>query len=635
MIKIKLELIYLSILFIFSSFLFTPFASADGGMVIYDPIVSSWDLKDIDQQVCAINYENGIENMILSINVENLDGEKAVWIFPVPAKPDKIVIDIIKDFPTFWGYNVKDEANEKFSSALLLMQLSQIYPFPFFIGGNIFFRSMSMGRDAGIGYPLSTEGGLTIGVSGGVRIYEHVEKMGLTTELITSEKGDALYDYLKEKELEIPPSFKSILEEYIGQDYSFVISWIPDIEEFKKGQEQAYFMEMVEKWGNPNEIISLIEYSINRAKTEKEEFETEKEKFERTLKRFNYLLDRYEIIKNPEGDWENWDEYSEPIKKEFKRYLEYFMDNKYSIGLYITFPTDEIYFPLKLTGVYEDLEIPILICVMGYITPELYPEIKDTALAGISHYTKTKERQVNYFFGKNYHVPEELSSFFNDQTEIENFEYTVIKINKPSKYLTEDLWMKNSVPFSVTLANFISKYTLILGIILFIFISCLASLFSGMIIFRKDKPSKKKFILFGLWNFLTLMGLSIASYSTEIDNKFTQNKEVVQRKVSYGKVVKKSLTIGLIIMTLPVFIIFAIISYNVDSIDSFKYFISDFFSSPVLLFFLITYLFLCAFITPFLWGYYNNRKIMKFIILFSLLFLVISFTSWILLSSIF
>jgi len=623
MIKIKLELICLSMLFIFLSFLLTPFASADGGMVIYDPIIASWDLKDIDQQICAINYENGIENMILSINVNNLDGEKAVWIFPVPAKPDKIVIDIIKDFPTFWGYNVEDEANEKFSSALILMQLSQIYP-SLFIGGAIFFRPMS----AEISAPLGVQ---TTGISGGggVRVYEHVEKMGLTTELITSEKGDVLYDYLKEKELEIPSSFKSILEEYIGQDYAFVISWIPDTEEFKKGQEQAYFMEMVEKWGSPDEIINLMEYFINTAETE------EKEKFERSLKRFHYFLDKYEIIKNPEGDWENWDEYSKPIKEEFKRYLGYFMDSKYSIGQYITFPTNEIYFPLKLTSVYENLEIPILICVMGYITPELYPEIKDTALAGISHYAKTEERQINYFFGENYNVPEELSSFFNGQTEIENLKYTVIKINKPSKYLIEDLWVKNFAPTKIILADFINRYILVLGIILFIFISCLASLFSGMIIFRKDEPSKKKFILFGLWNFLTLMGLSIASYLTKIDNKFTQNKEVVQQKVSFEKVVKKSLTIGLVIMALPAFIIFAIISYNAESIDSFKYFISDFFSGWVLLFFLIIYLFLFVFITPFLWGYYNNRKIMKFLILFSLLFLVISFASWILLSSIF
>ena len=622
MIKIKLELICLLILFIFSSFLLVPFASADGGMIIYNPIISDWDIKNIDQQLCAINYENGIENMILSVKVDGLGGEKAVWIFPVPAKPDNIVIDIIKDFPRLWGYNIKDEANEKFSSALLLMQLSQIYP-SLFIGGSIFFRPMS----AEIGAPLQTLGGLTRGVSGGVIIHEHVEKMGLTTELITSEKGDVLYDYLKEKELEIPSNFKSILEEYIGQDYSFVISWISDIEEFKKGQEEAYFMEMVEKWGNPDEIINSIEYSINSAKTEKE-------KFEKTLERFHYFLDKYEIIKNPEGDWENWDEYSEPIKKEFKGYLKYSMDSKYSIGLYITFPTDKIYFPLKLTSVYENLEIPILICVMGYITPELYPEIKDTALAGISHYTETEERQVNYFFEENYYVPKELSSFFNGQTEIENFKYTVIKIDKPSKYLTEDLWMKNSVPFSIALADFISKYSLILGIILFIFISCLASLFSGMIIFRKDKPSKKKFISFGLWNFLTLIGLSIASYLTKIDNEFTQNKEVVQQKVSFGKVVKKSITIGFIIIVLPVLIIFAIVSYNTGSIDRFKDFISDLFSNWSILFFLIIYLFLFLFITPFLWGYYNNRKIMKFLILFSLLFLVISFAFWILLSSI-
>ncbi len=88
MIKIKLNLFWLLMPFIFFSFLLALSASADGGMVVYDPLTSNWDLKDINQQICAINYENGIENMILSIKVDSLDGEKAVWIFPVPAKPE-------------------------------------------------------------------------------------------------------------------------------------------------------------------------------------------------------------------------------------------------------------------------------------------------------------------------------------------------------------------------------------------------------------------------------------------------------------------------------------------------------------------------------------------------------------------
>jgi len=103
MMNIKPKISLVLVLFILSSFVFISPVSADGGIVIYDPDMFRWELQDMDQQLCAINYENGFENMLLSVDVSDLHGEKAVWIFPVPAKPDKTVIDIIKGFPRLWG----------------------------------------------------------------------------------------------------------------------------------------------------------------------------------------------------------------------------------------------------------------------------------------------------------------------------------------------------------------------------------------------------------------------------------------------------------------------------------------------------------------------------------------------------
>jgi len=380
------------------SFAFVSPVSADGIIHIYDPDMMSWGLQNEDQQLCAINYENGLENMILSIDVSDLHGEKAVWIFPVPAKPDKTVIDIIKGFPRLWGYDVKEKTDDTISGAFSVMRLSQVYTFPFML---FFYMGMSK---------------VGVGIEEGITIHEHIEEMGLTTELITAEDGNTFYNYLTNKGLNLPADSKSILDGYIGEEFSFVISWISDIEKFK--QESA-------------------------------------------------TRDRYGRIIN-------------------------------TIGVSITFPTDKIYFPLKPTSVYGSQKIPILIYVMGHVTPELYLEIK-------------KDAQVNYFVQRYYIVPKELSSFFNSKTIIEDLKYTKIKINTPSKYLTEDLWIKDSPPANIVLADFINRSVWIWGIIFFILSSCLASMFAGIITFRKDKPDKKKFALFGLWNFLTLIGFAIAS----------------------------------------------------------------------------------------------------------------------------
>jgi len=380
-------------------------AYADGMLLIY-PYMDDWVLAKENQQFAAINYENGIQKMILAIDAE-LRGKKAVWIFPVPANPEDIAIDVIKGFPMFRGYEVKIEANEKIRETFSIMRLSQLYTIPFIffkqyepipLIGDVFYKV----------YPTKALEDVTV--------YEHIEKMGLTAELIGAKSGDSLYNYLINKSLNLPEDSKAILNEYVGKDYSFVVSWISDVEKFLEESE---------------------------------------------------VRDRYGRIKN-------------------------------IIGISISFPTDKIYFPLKPTSVYGSTRIPILIYVVGYVMPDFYPKILN--------YTK-----VNYIIQSYYYTPYELAFFFNEKTEIKNLRYTRIKIEAPSKYFNEDLWIKDSSPLDILLVDFIITSALIWGIIFFVLSSCLASILSGMIIFRKEQISKKKFALLGLSNFLTIIGFLIAT----------------------------------------------------------------------------------------------------------------------------
>ena len=516
--------IFSLITFVLLFSLFIPAASADGFIHIYDK--DMWNLFNEEQQFSAINYKDGFQNMILTVDTgEELKGEKAVWIFPVPAKPDKTVINIVKGFPQLMGYDVEDKADESISDVFMAMRATQVYTF------TVLF--LTMGRMGSFGK----------GVEGieGVTVYGSIEKMGLTTELVSAMDGSSLTNYINSKGLTLTVDSKSILDEYAGQEYSFVISWISDIEKFK--QEQG--------------------------------------KIERSYR----------------GMWTG-----------------------NSIGVFITFPTEKIYYPLKPTSVYGSKRVPAVIYVLDYVEPELYDGIKT-------------DTEINYFFENRLSASEELRDFFvgyekkpstyytRDGQEqgftVKDVKYTKIKVNPPSKYLTQDLWMEVSTPLKVKAADFANKFGLLYGLIFFILCSCLASLFSGMIVFRDRPISKFKFALFGLWNFLTLIGFSIAAYISKIDLKFIQSQEIQKCDVSFGKIITRAL---LIVLVIPILFLFLFTG-------SFRYW-----GFEMIIPMVIMYAITSAFIAPFVWGYYKNRKIMKFIILFTVLFIILTIISQIFLS---
>jgi len=385
-------------LFILALF-FLPMVLADG--MIIDP----YGYLPEKQQVAAINYENGRETMLLSIETDELRSEKSVWLFPVPGDPNQVVIDVKDTFPRFSGSELESQARSNIERVFRATRYTQIYTFFF-----------------GIFSPIRTFGGKSfqnaeaaIDISGGdVTVYEHLEKNGITTEIIGADSGLEIYVYLRNKGLEPKFSTIPVLNDYIGQDYSFVISWIQDIEEV-----------------NPN------------------------------------LEDEY-MIPSYYG----------------KR-----------IGVLVSFPTDEIFYPLKPTSVYGSIEVPATIYVTGLVTPEIYQ--------GIGNYVETRYYQQN-----NIYALEQLISDYNP-SQIKT--YTRIDINPPSKLLTEDLIIKQevsgSVSYSAAIANQFKSNSNTFWIWLFIIgLSALTGTILGLLIFKQPG----RFALVGLANCLTIIGLIIA-----------------------------------------------------------------------------------------------------------------------------
>ncbi|MDH5186924.1 MAG: hypothetical protein OEW70_07680 [candidate division WOR-3 bacterium] len=449
------------ILLILLSFVATALVNADGFIHIYDPDLNSWELKSERRQLCAINFEKGSEKMILAVEVRDLQGEKAVWILPVPAKPEKTTVGIIKEFPELWGADVKEAVRKAISLGFSAMRVNQFYSLPVL---NYYLRHYVL--IYGIGGIYGAEDRLTDSLEHAVIIHQHIEKMGFTTELVTAKDGDKFYDYLKTKGLALPTNSKAILDEYVGKEYSFVTAWISDVNKFKQ-----------------------------------------------------------EAIKSNKNY-----EYRDTII--------------YTVGITVDFPTDTIYFPLKPTRIYGKEEIPILIYVMGFVSPKLYPEIK-------------KKTQISYFVMEKLNSGE-LSEFFGGQKEIRNLKYTKIKIKTPSNNLIKDVRISNSAPLKGILLAYIHKHDLIIfttWLIIFIFSMCMASMLAGMVAFRKYKPSKKKFALFGLWNLLTLFAFIIATTLFKTEEPKSESEQSTEKKLKIVWNKKKILFVILFI------VFFLIITY--------------------------------------------------------------------------
>ena len=403
---------------------------ADGMVIKLDPYSDRWDYLEESNQLAFISYEDGLQKMILSIGIEEAE-ENAIWIFPVPADPEKVVIDIMNKMPKLRGEEINKKAKSNLSFSQEALFATQIYTvlLPVSLSGT------KPDAQVGTGGPYSISNSLGGSVvERDVVVHEHLVKKGITTEIITAKTAQALYQYFEEKGLKVEKNSIPVLDYYIGKEFTFVVSWI-------SGQDSLAGQR----------------------------------------------------------------------------------------GIFITFPTEKIYFPLFPTSVYGSQTIPITIRIMGFVSPEVFDEIKN--------YT-----EISYYFNATEHLhyddaeAELMSEFFNPLIKndygmflkLENVKYTKIEINAPSKMFTEDLWINNRAPLGTVPILFIAKYPIISTIIFLIFISILAGLLAGIIVFReaRNKRGLIKFGLVGVFNCFSIIGLIIATFSVETKRIKEEDKEL-------------------------------------------------------------------------------------------------------------
>ncbi len=409
---------------------------ADG--VMLNPYEGSWDYSSEKNQQAFINYDNGFQKMIISVETDKDYNNGVVWLFPLPSDPNRIAIDIVNNLPRLSGAEITGEAKAILWEIGQFLKSTQL-PLSIFKISPFFSLITTLGEQ---------------GAANDVTVYEHLVKEGMTTEVITAKTANGLYDYLRNKGFKIENSSIPVLDHYIGKAYSFVASWV-----------------------------------------------------------------------NPESEL-----YSRLIREK---------DASKRKGISVTFPTDEIYFPLLPTSVYGSKIIPITIRIMGHVSPKVFKDIKNYAVTEycINEYITDSDRGS-------------LKGFYNGQNK--NYKYTKIDINAPSKYLTDDLWVARNAPMRTYYTSFIITHVFITRIFLWLLTSVLTGILVGWVVFKDLRKNTLKLALLGLSNCFSVFGLLIATIFVSTKNNPTKADELMCKIKNKGYIWRRRAAIIMIYFAIPV-----------------------------------------------------------------------------------
>lgn len=221
--KIFFNIVWLPSLFLVVSIFLPLVAKADG--MGFNPYSDTWDFIVEKNQQALISYDKGVQKMALSIGSEN-SGKDFVWLFPIPAEAAKVKVEVFSYLPVFSGQNISDRAKLNLENIKLASLASQLYTIPYaysVLQNNIhssnghfsdgFYGSASLGAS---GLPEPGQD---------VVVYQHVEKEGMISEVLSAKTANGLQQYFESKKLKLKTESLPVLNEYIGKDFSFIASW--------------------------------------------------------------------------------------------------------------------------------------------------------------------------------------------------------------------------------------------------------------------------------------------------------------------------------------------------------------------------------------------------------------------------
>ncbi len=228
-------------------------------------------------------------------------------------------------------------------------------------------------------------------------------------------------------------------------------------------------------------------------------------------------------------------------------------------GIVINFPSDDVYFPMIPTSVYGSETVPLVLKIAGYYEANLNKELKSFAT-------------TTYHHGGYVEFYPQMTSLFTNTYDLEK-DYTKLEINAPSKYFTEDLTLEKGMPAKERTLLWISKYPFPIALVLFAIISMLASTLSALIVFKESRAKNKwwKYLLFGLFNLLSFIGLIIATLFKKTKEPTEDQLKFIEEAKSKGLnargiLTKDSRKWGFLVLFTAIFVAVSMISISLLSL---------------------------------------------------------------------
>jgi hypothetical protein len=350
-----------------------------------------------DQQMAAIVHAGGVQKMLITVNFKAEDADSALWILPIPGRPDGVKLDVADAFPNFVGRDFRRDARDVIFWFFNDTATTEIYTV---ILDAILIPNL-MGTRMGAG------------------VHASLEKWGIRIEAVTAESLEELADYLQRNEVEVPEGDLASFEPYLSGGYVLVVAWMASREEFLRefpGYHKGH-----------------------------------------------------------------------PLRPGGERYP----------CLYIEFPAERAFYPLRPTSGYGDAVIPVTVFFVGHVLPETSPSVSEHI--AVSYHRKGAFRP-------------EISKRFVEGLP-ERVPYTVLHIETEARKLTDDLRFRAGRPLGVAYAEIVlasgntGAFVLAAALVVLLaaaLLSYLSAGLAGLVMFGRWKGYARV----GLWNLLTLVGLA-------------------------------------------------------------------------------------------------------------------------------
>jgi hypothetical protein len=187
-----------------------------------DPQTKSWDYASGDTNA-IISYVKGREQLVFARTLQAAQATDKILLVPVPAaQPSDVKIDVLTELPELSGTNLDEVAGNFLESLNQSALLTQVIPS---IIWNSFVHDPVAPPTLGITPLMFGDAAGSPSSTPNVIVYQHLDKAGLSNEVLTAKSAVALKQYFQEKGLTVDPETIPVLDAYIGKDYAFVASW--------------------------------------------------------------------------------------------------------------------------------------------------------------------------------------------------------------------------------------------------------------------------------------------------------------------------------------------------------------------------------------------------------------------------